>query len=355
MTKDSKNINTENPLGITGVEFVEFTGPDGLYLEKLLLSLGFTKLSAYPSGFISLYRQNQINAILTIKPGTLAHDFHQKHGPSICAMGWKVKDSKEAFSKAVERGARPLAGPDQLKGALQFPAVFGIGDSVIYFIDEKDKIELYDVIFNLQGKNPQVNGKGFLRIDHFTNNVAKGDLDKWVRFYSDIFGFHDIKKFDIRGKQTGLYSKVMQSPCKSFCIPINEPTGEKSQIQEYLDEYKGPGVQHLAFLTETIYTSLDSLHNTNIELLTAPPHTYYEDVRNRLPNVNEDLAELEKRSILIDGDEEGYLFQVFTKNLIGPIFFEIIQRKNHAGFGEGNFQALFDAIERDQRLRGYLK
>jgi 4-hydroxyphenylpyruvate dioxygenase len=344
-----------NPVGIKGVEFVEFTSPDGLSLENLLIKFGFRKLSAQPSAFTSLYRQNNINVILNIKNLTFAETFSQKHGPSICAMGWRVEDSQKAFDIAIKNGAKAYEGTDQQKGATPFRAVFGIGDSLIYFLDDKDAKTLYDDIFMVRQADLCPPGKGFTRIDHFTNNVPKGDLDKWCDFYSKIFGFQDIRHFDIKGKKTGLYSKVMKSPCGTFCIPINEPTDGKSQIQEYLDQYKGAGVQHLAFLTDDIVKSLDALKNSNISLLTPPPHTYYEDLKTRLPNVAEDIEILEKHSILVDGDEQGYLLQVFTTNLIGPIFVEIIQRKNHGGFGEGNFQALFDAIERDQENRGFLK
>lgn len=346
---------TKNLLGIKGVEFVEVTGPDGLTLEQLLINFGFRKLSAQPSAFTSLYRQNNINIILNVKPQTFAKDFCNQHGPAICAMGWRVENSKNAFETAVKNGAKPYQGTDLQKGATPFYAVYGIGDSLIYFVDDKEVKTLYEDIFAVRETDLITPGKGFIRIDHFTNNVPKGEMDHWGNFYEKIFGFEDIKHFDIRGKKTGLYSKVMRSPCGTFCIPINEPTDGKSQIQEYLDEYKGAGVQHLAFLTHDITSSLDHLKNSGIELLTAPPHTYYEDLRNRLPNVTEDLNTLENHSILVDGDDQGYLLQVFTKNILGPIFIEIIQRKNHGGFGEGNFQALFDAIERDQEIRGYLK
>jgi 4-hydroxyphenylpyruvate dioxygenase len=345
----------KNPIGIKGVEFVEFTSPDALALEHLFIKLGFRKLSAQPSAFTSLYRQNSINVILNVKPLTFAESFNQLHGPSICSMGWRVTDSKKAFDSAVKNGAKPYEGTKIQKGATPFPAVFGIGDSLIYFLDDKDVVELYEGIFMVRQADLCPPGKGFMRIDHFTNNVPKGDIDKWCEFYAKIFDFEDIRHFDIKGKKTGLYSKVMKSPCGTFCIPINEPSDDKSQIKEYLDHYKGAGVQHLAFLTNDIMTSLDALQSSNVELLTAPPHTYYEDLKNRIPHVSEDIDKLEKHSILVDGDDQGYLLQVFTKNLVGPIFVEIIQRKNHGGFGEGNFQALFDAIERDQENRGYLK
>jgi 4-hydroxyphenylpyruvate dioxygenase len=345
----------KNLIGLKGVEFVEFTGPDGLTLDHLLTKFGFRKIDSQSSALTALYIQNSINIILNVEPQTFAQEFSALHGPAICSMGWRVENSKLAFETAVNNGAKPYNGTNIQKGATPFYSVYGIGDSLIYFLDDKDVKTLYSEIFALSESDLHPHGKGFMRVDHFTNNVPKGEMDKWGNFYETIFGFEDIKHFDIKGKKTGLYSKVMKSPCGTFCIPINEPTDDKSQIQEYLDEYKGSGIQHLAFLTLDIVSSLDSLKKSGVELLTPPPHTYYDTLKTRLPNVTEDLVILEARSILVDGDELGYLLQVFTKNLMGPIFFEIIQRKNHGGFGEGNFQALFDAIERDQEIRGFLK
>ncbi|WP_374031367.1 4-hydroxyphenylpyruvate dioxygenase [Bdellovibrio bacteriovorus] len=226
---------------------------------------------------------------------------------------------------------------------------------MIYFMDQKNQDKLYNEIFQVKPEDKAPVGVGFTVVDHFTNNVPKGEMDKWQRFYEDVFGFYEAKFFDIRGSKTGLLSRAMRSPCGKFSVPINEPTEEKSQIQEYLDEYKGSGIQHIALLTNDINYSLESLKSSDIQFLTPPPHTYYEMIPERVPGVTEDISRLEKNAILVDGDKTGkYLLQIFTKNTFGPIFYELIQRKGHDGFGDGNFQALFDAIERDQRDRGYL-
>ncbi|MCB0351020.1 MAG: 4-hydroxyphenylpyruvate dioxygenase, partial [Bdellovibrionales bacterium] len=230
-----------------------------------------------------------------------------------------------------------------------------IGDSVVYFIDgygSADQYKVFDADFDLTTRE-KVPGFGLTVIDHLTNNVPKGEMQQWCDFYQKIFNFREVRYFDIKGKATGLYSKVMRSPCDKIIIPINEPAGQKSQIQEYLDEYKGSGIQHIALLTNDIIKTVRELRGSGIEFLTVPD-TYYEAVPTRMPNVTEDLDQLQELKILVDGDEEGYLLQIFSQTVIGPIFYEIIQRKNHSGFGEGNFQALFDSIEEDQRRRGYL-
>ncbi|MCB0370498.1 MAG: 4-hydroxyphenylpyruvate dioxygenase, partial [Bdellovibrionales bacterium] len=226
--------------------------------------------------------------------------------------------------------------------------------SLIYFYDDNNKNLIYQELFRLSFPLSEPKGFGMINIDHFTNNVPKGEMQKWCDFYEKTFNFKDVRYFDIKGQKTGLQSRVMRSPCGTFSIPINEPTEGKSQIQEYLEEYKGSGIQHLALLTNDIVHTLESSKSQNLEYLTPPPNTYYEMLKDRLPIVKEDVNQLQQNAILVDGDPEGYLLQIFTKNVIGPIFYEIIQRKNHFGFGEGNFQALFDAIERDQELRGYL-
>jgi 4-hydroxyphenylpyruvate dioxygenase len=263
-----------------------------------------------------------------------------------------VKDARKAFDEAVRRGARPFT--ESAEHA--FLAVYGIGDSLIYFVDDyslNQPYKVYEKDFELKTKE-LVPGHGFLVIDHMTNNVPKGEMQKWCDFYEKIFGFREVRYFDIKGKATGLFSKVMKSPCDKISIPINEPNGEKSQIQEYIEEYHGSGIQHVAFLTANIEHTLRGLLKAKIEFLSTMG-TYYDLLPKRLPNITEDLDMLRELNILADGDEEGYLLQIFTKNLIGPIFYELIQRKNHSGFGNGNFQALFDAIEEDQRRRGYLK
>jgi 4-hydroxyphenylpyruvate dioxygenase len=268
-------------------------------------------------------------------------------------MAFRVENASRAFEVAVASGARPAVGEYMFEGK-SVPAIYGIGDSLIYFVDKYQDQNFYNQLGFSNCTNPIiVEQKGFLTIDHLTNNVEKGTMSHWADFYKKIFGFTEVRYFDIKGAKTGLISYALKSPCGTFCIPINEGTEKKSQINEYLEEYKGPGIQHLAFLTNDIVASLDSLGSAKIETLTIDDE-YYDDIFKKIKNVTEDHKTLRKHNILIDGDDEGYLLQIFTKNLIGPIFVEIIQRKNHYSFGEGNFGALFRSIEKDQQERGYL-
>jgi len=264
-------------------------------------------------------------------------------------MGWRFDQPDEAFAEAVRRGARPvLRGDYDRTPAKSIPAIYGIGESLIYFLPAETRFELQKI------QDPiLVQEKGFLRIDHLTNNVYKGTMSEWAKFYQDIFGFRPVRHFDIKGKKTGLMSFALRSPCEQFCIPINEADEAKSQINEFLDEYRGPGIQHLAFLTRNLVESLRAMQNTGIKMLDIAPG-YYETAFRRVPGLREDKKDIRELHILVDGDDEGYLLQIFTKNLVGPIFIELIQRENHLSFGEGNFQALFDSIERDQMKRGVL-
>jgi 4-hydroxyphenylpyruvate dioxygenase len=264
-------------------------------------------------------------------------------------MGVRVEDPTFAFEEAVRRGARPYeADKAEHKAVYPFPAIFGIGDSLVYFMDKN-----LEDSFKEHPEPRVVEPKGFMLIDHLTNNVYKGQMAKWSSFYQDVFGFTEIRYFDIKGEKTGLTSYALQSPCKTFCLPINEGNEAKSQIEEYLREYSGEGIQHIAFLTSDLLDSLDSMKSTGVEFLDIMPE-YYEDVFDRVPNVVEDRKRIEAHNALVDGDEEGYLLQIFTKNIVGPIFIELIQRNNHHSFGEGNFKALFESIERDQARRGVL-
>lgn len=348
------HITEQNPIGLNGVDFIEYSGPDAQFFENLFKRYSFKEVGTVHGKNIKLYRQGDINYIINCEPQTFATDFAKAHGPCVCATGFRVEDADYAFKTAVARGARPYDGNEHQKGATPFPAIYGIGDSLIYFMDQKNSDKLYNQIFNVKPEDKAPVGVGFTVIDHFTNNVPRGEMDKWSNFYEGIFNFREWKYFDIRGSKTGLLSKAMRSPCGKFSVPINEPTESKSQIQEYLDEYKGSGIQHIALLTGNILNTMEALKNSDIEFLTPPPHSYYEMLNDRVPNVTEDLNRLEQNAILVDGDKHGYLLQIFTKNNIGPIFYEVIQRKGHEGFGDGNFQALFDAIERDQKERGYL-
>lgn len=347
-------ISEQNPIGLNGVDFIEYSGPDAQFFDQLFRRYAFKEVARVHGKNIKLYRQGDINYIINCEPQTFAMDFAKAHGPCVCATGFRVIDADHAFQTAVARGAKPYEGNDRQKGATPFPAIYGIGDSLIYFMDEKNQHKLYNEIFQVKEEDRAPTGVGFKVIDHFTNNVPRGEMQKWCDFYTKVLNFREARYFDIRGTKTGLLSKVMRSPCGKFSVPINEPTEAKSQIQEYLDEYKGSGIQHIALLTDDIVRSLEALKSSEIQFLTPPPHSYYEMLNDRVPNVTEDLDRLEKNAILVDGDQHGYLLQIFTKNNIGPIFYELIQRKGHDGFGDGNFQALFDAIERDQKERGYL-
>jgi len=351
--QESNSTQLENPLGLDGIEFIEYATSDPQALEQLFFKFGFQKIGQHKRKQVTLYRQNQVNFIINNEPGTFAAKFAKQHGPSICATGFRVKSAQRAFDLAVQRGARPIETKND-GASHSFPAIYGIGDSAVYFVDRYRAPVHFDDDFRYLQPELYPKGKGLTVIDHLTNNVPKGEMQKWCDFYTKIFNFQEVRKFDIKGQATGLVSKVMRSPCSKITIPINEPTEGKSQIQEYLDEYHGSGIQHLAMITADILSTVKQLKASGIEFLDAPPETYYEIIPTRVPNVKEDLAQVREDAVLVDGDEEGYLLQIFTKNLIGPIFFEIIQRRNHSGFGEGNFQALFDAIERDQKKRGYL-
>ncbi len=351
MTHSDKSPKLENPIGLDGMEFIEYATPQPEQLEKLFGQLGFTKIGAHKHKKVSLYAQGGIHYILNREDDSFATHFSAEHGPSVCATGFRVQNAEKAFHAAVARGAKPCPASKHHS----FPAIYGIGNSVIYFIDQythSSPYKVYETDFHLTTRDVQP-GVGLQVIDHLTNNVPKGEMVKWCEFYESVFNFRETRYFDIKGKATGLYSKVMKSPCGKIIIPINEPTGQKSQIQEYLDEYKGSGIQHIALLTNDIIATVRSLKKNGIEFLDVVD-SYYELLPKRLPDVTEDLDQLQDLRILVDGDAEGYLLQIFSKTVIGPIFYEIIQRKNHAGFGEGNFQALFDAIEEDQRKRGYL-
>lgn len=347
---------TNNPVGICGIEFLEFASLDPDKLEKLFTHLGFAKLKKHSQLKVDYFRQHDIHWLINSQPGSFAAQFSALHGPSISAMGWRVKNAKEAFRIAVERGAKPCSQGDYKdKHGHSIPAVYGIGDSLIYFVEHYKEGKCYDDM----GFESLIKGemsfktKGFAVIDHLTNNVPQGAMQHWSDFYKNVFGFKEIRYFDIKGKKTGLTSFALRSPDGSFCIPINEASDAKSQINEYLNEYKGAGIQHVALLTQDIVRSLRELRASEVQLLEVEPD-YYKTVFERVPNVTEDHTTLKELGILVDGDEEGYLLQIFTQNLIGPIFFEIIQRKNHHSFGEGNFGALFRSIERDQEKRGVL-
>lgn len=351
--EDSAMTQPQNPLQMRGIEFVEFVGPDAQAIHKIFHAFGFSRTMRHRERAVDLYVQNEIRLLLNRAPDSFAQAFGRLHGPSISAMGFRVDDATFAYDEALRRGARPFAG-DVTQKTLDLPAIYGIGESLIYFVDRWGADgDVYQERFSALEAPDLVESKGFTAIDHLTNNVYKGTMTLWADFYKSIFGFTEVRYFDIKGARTGLTSYALKSPCGSFCIPINQGNEEKSQIEEYLREYNGPGIQHLAFLSDDLLSSLDKLAGCGIETLDIEDE-YYEQVFSRVPNVSEDKERIKAHQVLVDGDDEGYLLQIFTKNLFGPIFIELIQRKNHHSFGEGNFQALFSSIERDQARRGVL-
>ena len=343
--------STSNPCGLRGLAFLELAAPDPAAIHRMLLAFGFSRTMRHASRPVDLYEQGEIRLLLHRGPEGFAGTFTAAHGPCICAMGWEARDAVAAATIAIQRGAVAARGDLQRADSSALPAVSGIGDSLIYFVDPRDTWTTLG--FVPLDRPDRVASKGFTAIDHLTNNVPRGELARWGRFYADIFAFTEVRYFDIRGVKTGLHSYALRSPCGTFCIPINEGTGTGSQIDEYLEAYNGPGIQHLALLTSDLLGSLRALEGTPIEFLDID-EDYYREVFDRVPGVREDHVEIARRDVLVDGDADGYLLQIFTKNLIGPIFIELIQRHNHASFGEGNFGALFRSLERDQQRRGYL-
>ncbi|NVK21775.1 MAG: 4-hydroxyphenylpyruvate dioxygenase [Kangiellaceae bacterium] len=345
-------MSENNYLGLRGIEFTEFASPQSDFMEQVFFAFGFSKLKKHKDQDIYYYNQNDIHFLLNTEKQGFSKTFADQHGPAICSMGWRVDDAQKAQQIAVDRGAK-AANPNDID--LDYPAIYGIGDSLIYFIDKfSDKGNIYQDDFK-DLDNPTLKpNMGFTRIDHLTNNVHKGTMEQWANFYKNVFGFTEVRYFDIKGQETALLSYALRSPDGSFCIPINEGKGDdKNQIDEYLREYNGPGVQHIAFETNDILSSLDQLDRKVIDTLDIH-EDYYKTVFDRVPNVQEDHQRIEDHQVLVDGDDNSYLLQIFTKNLFGPIFIEIIQRANNQGFGEGNFQALFESIERDQKKRGVL-
>jgi 4-hydroxyphenylpyruvate dioxygenase len=347
----------DNPVGTDGFEFVEYTAPDPELLRTLFERLGFPVTARHRSKNVTLHRQGDINFIINAEPGSFGQRFAREHGPSACAMAFRVKDAAAAYKHCIDLGAKPVetrVGPMEL----QIPAIEGIGGSLIYLVDRYGERTIYDVDFvTVNGEGGRNTfGAGLTYIDHLTHNVARGNMNKWAGFYEKLFNFREIRYFDIEGKKTGLFSRAMTSPCGKIRIPINESQDDKSQIEEYLQEYRGEGIQHIALGTPDIVGTVDTLRRQGVQFQDTPD-TYFEGVDARVRGHGENLEELSKRRILLDGNPEngeGLLLQIFTQNVIGPIFFEIIQRKGNEGFGEGNFKALFESIELDQMRRGVL-
>ncbi len=343
---------TNNPLGMRGLELVELAAHDPEPVRAVLRGLGFSRTRRHRSMNVDSWRQHDVRFVLSSERGTFAWEFAAAHGPSVSALALRFDDPAFAFAEAVRRGARPFLHAASERATFDAPAIYGVGDCLFYFLDARHGAAAFDRHLVAVDPPDVVPERGFLTIDHLTNNVARGELEKVAAFYKDVLGFTEVRSFDIRGNKSGLYSYALRSPCGTFCIPINEDKGETGQIAEYLKEYRGAGVQHIALLTEDILASLDRM-NSAVPMLDMDDD-YYAEAFARVPNVREDKERIRAHDVLVDGDADGYLLQIFTKNCIGPIFFEIIQRENHQSFGEGNFSALFRSIERDQERRGVL-
>ena len=356
-------MHADNPLETDGFEFVEFTSHAPHELGRLFEQLGFVAIGRHRSKDVVHYRQGDVNLILNRECESQASRFADDHGASANAMAFRVKNAAHAFRLALQRGAKPVqqpVGPMELN----IPAIEGIGGLVIYLVDRYGARSIYDVDFEPVECRTDTCGTGLTYIDHLTHNLYRGNMDKWAQFYEEIFNFREVRCFDIKGEVTGLVSRAMTSPCGKIRIPLNQSSDDQSQIEEFLHRYKGEGIQHIALGTDDIYATVDALEARGIAFQDTPD-TYYDEVNERVVGHEEDLERLRKRRILIDGslskreeeakgeeEGEGVLLQIFTQDVIGPIFFEIIQRKGNEGFGEGNFQALFESIERDQIRRG---
>ena len=347
-------ISAENPAGTDGFEFVEFAHPDPNELRTLFAKMGYAHVATHKTKAIEVWQQGDITYIINAEPGTHAAEFIEEHGPCAPSMAWRVVDAEHALKHAVAKGAEEYTGPGK---TLDVPAIKGIGGSLIYFIENYVDESPYNAEFNWIGTaHPE--GVGFHYLDHLTHNVFKGNMDVWFRFYGDLFNFKEIRFFDIEGKYTGLFSRALTSPCGKIRIPINEDRGETGQIVNYLKKYNGEGIQHIAVGAKDIYEAVDAIHEKGIRFMPPPPATYYELSKERVEGHEEPIEKMAKHGILIDGEgvvdggETKCLLQIFSKTVIGPIFFEFIQRKGDDGFGEGNFKALFESIEAEEAAAG---
>ena len=353
-------IDDVNVAGTDGFEFVEFAHPEPGRLEALFRSMGYTEVARHRTKDISLYRQGRINYVVNREPGSHAAHFVDAHGPCAPAMAWRVVDAQHALKCATDYGAEEYTGPGK---SLDVPAVVGIGGSLLYFVEDYDQgRSAYEAEFEWLGeRDPQPEGAGFHYLDHLTHNVMRGNMDTWYRFYAEAFNFKEIRFFDIEGKLTGLTSRALTSPCGKIRIPINESSDDHSQIEEYLKQYKGEGIQHVAVGTEDIYASTDRIAANGLQFMPGPPDAYYARSHFRVAGHSEPVEHMMQHGILIDGEgvvdggQTRILLQIFSKTVIGPIFFEFIQRNGDDGFGEGNFKALFESIEEDQIQRGVLQ
>ncbi len=350
----------DNPMGLMGFEFVEFASPTPNILEPVFEAMGFSHVATHRSKNVVLYRQGDINFIINHEPRSAAAYFAAEHGPSACGMAFRVRNAHQAYARALELGAQPIeipTGPMELR----LPAIKGIGGAPLYLIDRfEDGRSIYDIDFEfVEGADRHPKGAGLKLIDHLTHNVYRGRMAYWAGFYEKLFNFREIRYFDIQGEYTGLTSKAMTAPDGKIRIPLNEESSKGAgQIEEYLMQYNGEGIQHVALYTDDIIATIDQLSMNSVPLMPPPNDVYYEMLEQRLPGHGEPVAELQTRGILLDGSTAGskprLLLQIFSKTQLGPMFFEFIQRKGDDGFGEGNFKALFESIEQDQIRRGVL-
>jgi 4-hydroxyphenylpyruvate dioxygenase len=352
------SMSIDNPAGTDGFEFMEFASDNPDKLSALFTHLGFTKIGTHKTKAVDLWQQGDIHFLNNYEPSSFGQKFFKDHGPCVSAMAFRVKDARAAYDHCIAKGAKHYDVTDSDWVGDATPVIYGIGDNMLYLIDQYGDNSFYEKMFDIDPDAVARSQKDahFNALDHVTHNVFLGNMDKWANFYTDLFNFREIRFFDIRGKITGLLSRAMASPCNKIMIPINEPTEGGSQIQEYLDIYKGEGIQHIALHANNIYNTVEALRDIGMQFLDTPD-TYFKGVEKRLPGHGEPLERMHKNKILIDGStdpEVKTLLQIFTETEIGPVFFEIIQRKGDQGFGEGNFQALFDSMEQDQIERGFI-
>ena len=347
-------ITSDNLAGTDGFEFVEFAHRDPQALRDDFTRMGYAHVANHKTKKVELWQQGDISYLINAEPNTHAAQFIEDHGPCAASMGWRVVDAQHAYDYAVKNGAKPYEGDGKV---MDTPAIIGIGGSLIYFFDKYFKQSVYNDEFDWITKaHPQ--GVGFFYLDHLTHNVFKGNMDVWFKFYGDLFNFREIRFFDIQGKYTGLYSRALTSPCGRIRIPLNEDRGETGQIVNYLKKYNGEGIQHIAVGADDIYASVDAIAKKGVEFMPGPPDTYYDLSFDRVVGHEEPIDRMKKHGILIDGEgvvgggETKVLLQIFSKTMIGPIFFEFIQRKGDDGFGEGNFKALFESIEAEEAAKG---
>ncbi|MCK9542572.1 MAG: 4-hydroxyphenylpyruvate dioxygenase [Novosphingobium sp.] len=355
----------DNPIGLDGFEFVEFSAPEKGVLEPVFEAMGFSRIARHRSKDVELWRQGGINFVTNYEPRSPAWFFSREHGPSACGMAFRVRDAHRAYAELLARSAEPVdvpTGPMELR----LPAIRGIGGAIVYLVDRYEKdgdgaLSIYDIDFTyLPGAERHPQGAGLKRIDHLTHNVYGGRMAYWADYYESLFNFREIRHFDIKGEYTGLTSRALTAPDGKIRIPLNEEgKGGKGQIDEFLRRFNGEGIQHIALICDDLAATWDRLQQAGVPFMSAPPDTYYDMLAERLPGHGQPVNALRSRGILLDGTTEGgrprLLLQIFAEPRVGPVFFEFIQREGDEGFGEGNFRALFESIERDQVRRGVLK